>query len=152
MHLRVLLHQFAQRQLSQGGAYVQRHLPPPPWRKRRGKSGYIFSIATQLVNALDCIAEVPVWSSASSVSSISFYSFGTHNDISLKSIKGSVATVVSAQVHSSSLSAIPQLEQLLPFYQAPYDPTRATSMKTSLKNRFRILSNHFVIILGRPVT
>ena len=46
-----------------------------------------------------CIAEVPVWSSASSVSSISFYSFGTHNDISLKSIKGSVATFVSAQVH-----------------------------------------------------
>ena len=57
-----------------------------------------------------CIAEVPVWSPASSVSSISFYSFGTHNDISLKSIKGSGATFVSAQVHPSSLSAIPQLE------------------------------------------
>ena len=28
----------------------------------------------------------------------------------------------------------------------PYDPTTATSMKTSLKNKFRILSNHFEII------
>ena len=27
-----------------------------------------------------------------------------------------------------------------------------TSMKTSLKNRFRILSNHFAIIPSRPVT
>ena len=28
----------------------------------------------------------------------------------------------------------------------PYDPTTATSMKTSLKNKLRILSNHFAII------
>ena len=96
-----------------------------------------------------CVAEVPVWSPASSVSRISFYSSVR---ISLKGIKGSGATFVSAQVHPSFLSAIPQLEKLLPFYQAPYDATRVTSMKTSLKNRLRILSNHFVIILGRPVT
>ena len=96
-----------------------------------------------------CVAEVPVWSPASSVSWISFYSFGTHK---LKGDKGVWVTFVSAQVHPSFLSAIPQLEKLLPCYQTPYDATRATSMKTSLKNRLRILSNHFVIILGRPVT
>ena len=28
----------------------------------------------------------------------------------------------------------------------PYDPTTATSMKTSLKNKLRILSNHSTII------
>ena len=28
----------------------------------------------------------------------------------------------------------------------PYDPTTATSTKTSLKNKLRILSNHFAII------
>ena len=67
-------------------------------------------------------------------------------------IKGAGVTFVSAQVHPSFLSAIPQLEKLLPFYQAPYDATRVTSMKTSLKNRLRILLNHFMIIPGRPVT
>ena len=33
-----------------------------------------------------------------------------------------------------------------------YDLTTATSMKTSLKNRLRILSNHFAIIPSRPFT
>ena len=34
----------------------------------------------------------------------------------------------------------------------PYDPTTATTMKSSLKNSLRILSNHFAIIAIRPVT
>ena len=96
-----------------------------------------------------CVAKVPVWSPASSVSRISFYSFGTHK------LKGDKGVWGDFRIGASSphfLSAIPQLEKLLPFYQAPYDATRVTSMKTSLKNRLRILSNHFVIILGCPVT
>ena len=36
--------------------------------------------------------------------------------------------------------------RLCPPTYDPYDPTTATSMKTSLKNKFRILSNHFAII------
>ena len=32
------------------------------------------------------------------------------------------------------------------------DPTTATSMKTSLRNRLRILSNRFAIIPSRPNT
>ena len=34
----------------------------------------------------------------------------------------------------------------------PYDPTTATSIKSSLKDRLRILFNHFAIILSRSVT
>ena len=33
-----------------------------------------------------------------------------------------------------------------------YDPTTATSIKSSLKDRLRILFNHFAIILSRPIT
>ena len=33
----------------------------------------------------------------------------------------------------------------------PYDPTTATTMKTSLKNRIRILSNVFAIIPSHPI-
>ena len=36
--------------------------------------------------------------------------------------------------------------------QGPYRPTTATSMKRSMKNRLRILSNHFAIFRSRPVT
>ena len=34
----------------------------------------------------------------------------------------------------------------------PHDPTTATSIKRSLKNRLRILSKHFAIIPSRSVT
>ena len=34
----------------------------------------------------------------------------------------------------------------------PYDPTKAMSIKTSLKNRLRIILNFFAIIPIRPVT
>ena len=36
--------------------------------------------------------------------------------------------------------------RLCPPLHDPYDPTTATSMKKSLKNKLRILSNHFAII------
>ena len=37
-------------------------------------------------------------------------------------------------------------------YKGPYDPTTATSMKTSLKNRLHIILNFFAIIPISPVT
>ena len=36
--------------------------------------------------------------------------------------------------------------------KGPYDPTTVTSIKSSLKNRLRILSSHFAIIPSHPVT
>ena len=38
------------------------------------------------------------------------------------------------------------------FAPFPYDRTTATFIKRSLKNRLRILFNHFAIIVSRPVT
>ena len=37
-------------------------------------------------------------------------------------------------------------------HYGPYDPTTPTSMKTSLRNRLHIPSDHFAILLSRPVT
>ena len=44
------------------------------------------------------------------------------------------------------------LSASLAIYEGPYDPSTATSMKTFLKNRLRILSNHLAIIQSRPVS
>ena len=41
---------------------------------------------------------------------------------------------------------------LATFIKGPYDPTTATSMQTSLKNRLRIILNFLAIIPFRPVT
>ena len=74
--------------------------------------------------------------------------FGTHKLKGDKGVWGDFRIGASSPQFSLCHIAIGEAT----FYQAPYDATRVTSMKTSLKNRLRILSNHFVIILGRPVT
>ena len=63
---------------------------------------------------------------------------------SLRGIKGSEAmsgaTFVWAQVHPSSLSAILQLEKLLPFYLGPCDSTTATIRCDSATASFQTIS------------
>ena len=57
---------------------------------------------------------------------------------------------VSDQSSGRVKTKFPDLSCSRSFY-GPYDPTTATSIKTSLKNTLLILSHYFAIISGRPV-
>ena len=71
----------------------------------------------------------------------------------LETIKGSGVQICPAIVSGIVTCDAPVSGQLIgPRDEGPYDPTTATSVKTSLKSRLHILLNFFAIIPFCPVT